>query len=630
MSEEKKGLDKSLFSAGGVALVLSILILVNLIFSRVSCRWDTTEDNLYSLSEGTKKILSNLEQDVSIKVFYSKDNINLPPHIKTYARRVLDFLSEYEKYGSGKIGLEVYNPKPDSDEEDWARKYGIEAVNLPMGERTYFGLVAMAADQEEVIPMLDPSGEEHLEYDITRIISRVQSSEKRKIGIVSGLPVFGQPAFNMGMPSQGAEPWLFVEELKKNYEVKEITADSDSIEAGTDLLLMVYPKNLSARLQYAVDQYVLNGGDVIVYADPLCFSDTSPGQDKSSAPEKLFSAWGVSMDKGKIVADFDYSTKVRNQNNQVENSPLWISVKDEAINAENITTAKLESMLLPGVGAIEKDTESTFDYEPLVRSSKNSALTESFKVRFGANMLRRDFKASVDRYDLAVKVLGKFKTAFPDGKPKDEKAEKDAKADAKADDANAEHLTEGKKKSAVVIVADADMLFDSYYVSRQNFMGFKMSRVFNDNLNFLLNTTEMLTGSEELIGIRSRGKSERPFTKVQELERKAQTRWLTREQELMRKADETNRKLKEFEEKKDKSQRFVMSAEQEAEISRFQEEKRRVNAELKQVRRNLRAEIESLGNWVKFYNIVVMPFFVSLAGIGYALYRRKKSLERNS
>ncbi len=632
MSDEKKAKksaigSKSLFSAGGLVLVLFILILVNIIFSRVNLRWDSTDDKLYSLSEGTRKILSNLEEDVSLKVFYTKDSVNTPVHIKTYSQRLLDFLSEYEYYSRGKVSVEVYDVETDSDEEDWARSYGIEPVNLPSGERIYFGLVAMAADQEETIKMIDPSRETQLEYDMTRIISKVQSPEKQKLGIISSLQIFGTPpAFNMQSPSRGMEPWMFVTELKKTYNVEEINTTAGSIGDDIDLLLILHPKNLSEKLRYAVDQYVLKGGNAIVFVDPFAVSDSSPnpqGMPSSSSLKKLFAAWGVEMDATKVVVDFDYTTKLRNQNNQPEDSPLWLSIKSGSFNADDIATAKLESILLPVAGAIKKIPDSESEYKSLMKSSSNSSLTESFKVRFGASMLRRDFKPSIDQYDLAVRVRGKFKTAFPDGKPKD----KDAKDKSdKKDESEAAHLAEGKEDAVIVIISDADMLFDSYYVSKQNFLGINLSRMFNDNLNFLLNTTEVLTGSEELISIRSRGKFERPFVKVQELEKKAQTRWLAREQELVRKADETNRKLREFDKQKDKSQRFVMTPEQESEIQKFQEEKRKVNSELKQVRRNLRADIETLGNKIKFINIFVMPMLVSLAGIGYAVYRRKRSL----
>jgi ABC-type uncharacterized transport system involved in gliding motility auxiliary subunit len=628
MSEKKKpfGVGKSLYSAGGAALVLLILIFVNAILSQANLRWDATEDDLYSLSEGTREILSDMEQDVVIKVFYSEDNVNMPVHIKTYARRMLDFLSEYEYYSDGQVRVETYNPEPDSEAEDWARKYGVRSINIPTGERIYFGLVAVAADQEEVIPSIDPSREAHLEYDITRIISRLQSPTQPRIGIISGLPVFGRPAMGMMQQGQGQEPWLFVEELRKNHDVEEIPSNGgDPLSPDEyDLVILHYPKNVSPQALYAVDQYVLSGGNLIVFADPFSVSDpapSQPGQIKSAIPTQLLSAWGVEMEENKVVVDFDYATQLRNRQNQVENNPVWLSVGPDGLNADEITTAELESMLLPASGAFSKSEDSAYSYEPLIRSSKNSALSEAFRAQFGAEGLRRDFNPTVDQYDLAVRIQGTFKTAFPEGKPA---GEGEAPGEEAETPDEAKGLTEGTDRATIILAADADLLFDSFYVNRQSLFGFQIAQVFNDNLNFLLNSSEMLTGNEALISIRSRGKFERPFTRVEELEKKAQSRWLAREQELVRKVEETNRKLRQLEGQKDPSQEFIISEKQEAEIEKFQEEKRRIQQELKLVRRKLRADIEALGTQLKFVNIFLVPLLVSFAGLGYALYRRKK------
>jgi len=618
---------KSIFSVGGLILVLAILVLINIIFSRINFRWDMTEDKLYSLSDGTKKILTEMKQDVVIKFFYTSDNENTPVHIKNYAKRVEDFLSEYENFSNGKVKVEVLNPKPDSEEEEWANKYGIEGNNMPMGDKIYFGLAAMAADQEEAIPMLDPTREEQLEYDVTRMISRVQSPKKQKIGIISALPVFGQPPQGYMPQPQAMQPWLLVDELKKSYDVSQININETSIEDDIDVLVAIHPKGLSDGLQYVIDQYVLKGGNLVVFADPFSISDPVQGQQpRSSSLKKLFTAWGVDFDESKVVIDFDYPTRLRTQNNEVEENPMWLSAQNQAFNSDNIITGQLESVLMPVAGSIKKASDSKYEYESLIQSSANSSLTDAFRARFGgAKQFRRDFKASVDKYDLAVRVRGKFKTAFPGGKPKAEpKPEDDLdKSDTKKEP-DTKHLAEGKVTSTIIIVSDADMLSDNYYVSRQNFLGFKIARVFNDNLNFLLNASEMLTGSEALISIRSRGKFERPFTKVQELEKKAQARWLAREQELTRKVEETNQKLRQFEQQKDASQEVIISEKQEAEIKKFQEEKRRINKDLKEVRRNLRADIEKLGAAVKFINIFLMVFIVAVSGSFYALYRRKK------
>jgi len=630
MQDKKKIFGGSLVSAGGVVLLLLILILVNLIFTRTNLRWDATQDKLYSLSSGTRQILTDLTEDVTIKVFYSKGNPNIPVNIKTYARRMIDFLFEYEYQSKGKIRIEIFDPVIDSEEEEWAQKYGIEGIDLPTGERIYFGLVVMAVDQEETIAMMDPTDENHLEYDITRMVARVQSPKNLKIGIISGLPIFGsRPAqFGMPNPSRSMSPWLFISELKKTYNVDEISLSSKTVGADVDLLILVHPKGLSETLQYAVDQYVLSGRNVIVFADPLAVMDASPDRTGASSLKKLFAAWGVTMDSSKVLIDMNNSTRLMTSGNRPEDNPLWLSLGPESFNPNDIITANLETILLPVAGVIKKIPESGFEYEPLLQSSVNSALTDSFKARSSTDEIRRDFTSSNEKYDLAVIIRGVFKTAFPDGKPTDDDENPQGHADEPLDKMTAvteKSLINGNAKSAIIIVADADMLFDGYYVHKQNFLGFDISRIFNDNLNFLLNAGEMLVGSEELISIRSRGKFERPFTRVQALEEKAQAKWLIREQELVRQVEATNQRLRQLEQQKDSSQNFIISQAQETEIKKFQKEKQRINKELKDVRRNLRVNIESLGNRVKFVNIFLMPLLISITGIIYGLYKRRKA-----
>ncbi len=612
--------SRSLLSAGGLVLILVILVLINIIVSQLNLRWDATADNLYSLSEGSKEIIDNLKNPVTLKVFYSQDNPNLPVHIKTYGRRMLDFLQEYEKESNGRVRVEVYNPEPDSEAEEWARKYGIEGINLASGQTLYFGVVAVSADQEEAIPSLDPSREPHLEYDITRIISRVQSPKKKTIGVLTALPMFGGPPPGM-MPQRGSEPWLVISELRKNYTVEQIELEAERLPPDLDLLIMVHPRGISKPLQYAVDQYLLSGGNLLAFLDPQCTGDRGQG----FVPEKLLDAWGLEMDTGKLVSDFDYATKLRNQQNQVESHPLWLSIPADGINREAIVTADLESLLMPMAGALKTVENSEYSPEVLVESSSNSALEPGFKARMGTTQLRRDFQATPEQYALAVKIQGKFATAFPDGKPESTDPEQAESGDEAGESKGADHLSQAETAATLVVVGDADMLMDDFYVRRQNFLGFNMAQIFNDNLNFFLNSAEMLTGNDALISIRSRGTFERPFTRVEELERKAQNRWREREQELMARAEETNQKLQQLEQQKQSSQKLVLSAEQEAEIERFREEKLRINQELKKVRRKLRADIEALGTKVKFANIFLMPLLVCIAGLGYALYRRQKT-----
>ncbi len=626
MSDGKRHIGKTAFSAGSVVLVLVIVVLVNLLLSRTTLRWDATEDNLYSLSQGTRTILAELDQKVVVKVFYSQHVVNIPSHIKTFAQRVLDFLSEYEQYGKGHISVEIYDPKTDSEEEEWAIKYGMKGISLPSGEQVYLGLVALAADQEAAIAFIDPTQETRLEYDLTRIIARVQTTDRMKIAVFSSLPVFGTAPMNMGMsgPRPGSEPWFFIQELGKTYDLINVPPDAERIDPEAALLMLFHPRNMSDRLAFAVDQYILGGGNAMVFADPLSLMDDPRMGPGGSIPATLFKAWGITMAPGKAAADFSFATRLRNRNNQVEINPLWLSVQTGAFNPDNLITANLESILLPVAGAIETLPDSATTVEPLIQTSTNNQMVDAFAHSMDVEALRRDFKPSGIVHNLAVRISGTFKTAFPDGKPEVGANAGEAASGTDITDPQ-EPLKEAKAASVIVVVADSDLLYDGYYLSQQNLLGFTISNIFNDNLNFVLNSCEMLTGNPALISIRSRGTFERPFTRVQELERMAQDRWLDQEQALVRQVEETNEKLRMLEQQKDASQRAILSEAQEQEIVRFQEEKLKINKELKVVRRNLRSDIEQLGRTVKFANIFLVPLLIGIGGIIFAITRRRKA-----
>ncbi len=619
----RKEVSKKLSSIVGLCVVFIIVILINVLLSFANVRWDATENNIYSLSEGTRKILDHISVPVTIKFFYSKTNKNLPNELKLYATRVREFLAEYERASRGRVRVQEIDPRPDTDEEDWAQRYGLRSIQLGTGEKIYCGLVFSGADQEAVIPFVDPAREELLEYDITRNIYRVQSPKKKTIGIISTLPVFG------GAPGPGLQmnsrPWLFITELKKTYNVKEIGNSARQIGDDVDLLMIIHPKNISPALEYAIDQFVLSGRNAIVFIDPFCISDRSQDrrnlfQPSSSSLKKLLEAWGVRMDSSKVVADLDQATALRTPRGQIVRNPMWISARQEAFARDDVVTAKLERVLFPVAGAIKKAPGSQYRFETLVGSSKDSALFDAFKVNFGVEAIRKEFKAAPEPFTLVAKITGKFKTAFPAGPPEAKDSGKKGGEHIKKDN----QIKKAQKDCNVVIVADADMLADRFYVQKQNVLGLVFTRMFNDNLNLVANACEILTGSDALIGIRSRSKYERPFTRVLELQRQAQARWLAKEQELARQADETNKKLRELEQQKDPSQKVLLSPQQEKEIAKFREKRRRINKELRQVRKNLRADIEALGFRLKVINIFAMPLCVSIAGLIFAFYRKRR------
>jgi gliding motility-associatede transport system auxiliary component len=621
MSGIKSEITRTLLSTTGLIVVFFILVFVNVLVSYANIRWDATQDKIYSLSEGTKHILGDMKQPVEIQFYYNRSSSEVPDQIKLYATRVREFLSEYEHMSGGRVKVVMYDPQPDSDAEEWAQKYGLQTLDTATGEKIYCGLVFLAGDQVQKIGFLDPGREELLEYDITRIIQQMQNPKRKVIGVMSGLPLFGNPSVP-GMGPRGGEAWLFITELKKTYDVREIPLTADKIDKGLDLLLVVHPKNISDKSQYAIDQYVLSGGKAVVFVDPFCISDgtqqTFMGPSASSL-DKLFKAWGISYDPSKVVVDYDQTTPVRGRNNSVEQSPVMLSPRNEAFNSKNVVTAGLEQMLLPLAGGLTKAKESPYEFEPLIKSGKNAGLIDAFKATLGPDAIQRAFAPAKEPLYLAVRVVGKFKTAFPEGPPVDKEAKKGS---AKTGPRN--QLMKAGDTRNVIVVADADLLADRFYVQQGQFFGTVISRVFNDNLNFLSNACETLTGSKDLIALRTRGRFERPFEVVLALQQKAQERWLSKEKELMKEAEETNRKLRELEGRKDASQKLIISPEQEKEVARFREQKGRIDHELKEVRKNLRADIEFLGNTLKAINIFLMPFFVVIAGLLIAFNRHRR------
>lgn len=619
--ERNLNLKKIFLSTFGLIILLVILILGNMILSYAGIRWDVTEDKVYSLSEGTRNILSEIEVPVDVKFFYSQSHPDFPVGLKIYARRVREFLSEYERTSRGRVRLEIIDPKVDSDEEEWAQRYGIRPLTLANGDNIYCGLVFLAEDREENIELLDPSREALLEYDLTQAIFRLQSANKKVIGVISSLPVMGGPAPMTGQP-RALPPFFFITELKKTYDVREIEPSAEKIDDAIDLLLIIHPKRLNPKIEYAIDQYVLKGGNALIFVDPVCVVDQSPGQQQfmqlpSSNLAKLFKVWGVVMDPSKALVDMNQPTRLRTQNNSIEENPMWISAKEGAFNSTDIVTSQLESMLFPIAGALKKAEGSGHEFIPLVQSSDRASLVNAFMAHLGNEGIKRNFVPNDERLNIAVRIRGKFKSAFPEGPPA-------GKTEEKKEPDKTEQLFESKEKATLMIVADVDMLADQFYVQRSQFLGFNLAKVFNDNLNFLSNSVEILTGSDDLIGLRSRGKFERPFTVVSDLEHQAQEHWLAKEQELIRQEEDTNRKLQELQRQRSDSQNLILSPEQEAEIIKFREKRQNIKQELKQVRRNLRADIERLGAVLKMINIFLMPVCVAIGGIGFALFRQRR------
>ncbi len=636
---QKKPLETILYSTAGVVVMLAILIAFNFIAGFAPERVDLTQEKAYTLSAGTKAILKKLDTPVTIKFYCTQAESATPETVflKNYARSVEDLLGEYKQVAGGKLKIEKYDPQPDSDAEDSARLDGLEPQAVPGADKFYLGLAVHLADQVESIPFLAPNRERLLEYDITRAISRVSTPEKPTVGIMSALPVFGMPSnpMMMQMGQQGSEPWALVSELKADYNVKRVALDADKIDDDIKVLVVIYPKEISDKAQYAIDQFIMRGGKLIAFLDAQCAADK--GQQNpmmgnmgggGASLDKLLKAWGLQFDPAKVVADLDYKMTLRGRNGQPQDAPAWLGLTASAVNKDDVATSQIDNIWLPMCGAFTGAPVAGLKETVLLHSSKDSQLVDGFLANLSGESILKDFKPSGVSYNLAVRLTGQFKTAFPDGPPEDKKEADAGKKDEKkpAEKPAGDSLKETKGDNTVVLFGDADLLYDPFTIRRIDSPFGALQMAMNANLNLAQNLVEQMTGDNNLISVRSRASLSRPFTRVKELEAQANERYQSKIKELQDSLEQTQQKLNQLQQQKqDKDQRFILSPEQKAEIENFRKQEAQVSKELKQEQKNLRKEVVSLETRLKWINILAMPLAVTAAGLLIAVVKRKKT-----
>ena len=623
----------------GLLILFVILVAANVIIRNLGLRADLTDEGLYTLSDGTRSYLRKMEHPVTLKFFFSRSSTAVPAQLKAYAKQVEDLLVEYRLASDGNVLVETYDPKVDSDEEDLARRYGIAPQNRnPFGGAPiYFGVAASIGDSEAAIPAFDPATENMLEYNITRLIHRVGHPEKPVLGVMSSLPVLGDAMPPMpGMPPQGAQasPWMAMQELQNDYELRQIDTTVDTIPPDIEGLVLVHPKQLSDRTLFAIDQYVVGGGQLLVFVDPFCIADLqqAPPQqfgmpDAASNLEPLFKAWGIGYDQTKVIADLKSVTRLSAGGGQSEESPVFLTLRSAADNIErtDLLTAQLDMVMIPFGGALTDQTGEAVTFTPLLRASDLAGLIPAFTVQMGPQAIRRELKPAATAPLIAARLTGTFTTAFPDGPPKDEDPEDAATDTDSAADTATETNVIREGNGVVLVIADVDLISDQFSAERVNIFGFQALRPLNDNIALFANAAEQVAGSSDLIGIRSRGTFARPFDRVRELEAAARERWQQKEKTLVAELQEARQRLAQLQQQKDDSQRFILSREQQAEIENFRKEERRINLELRDVQKQLRKDIDRLGIKVKLANIALLPALVIVTGVAYGLRRRRRA-----
>jgi ABC-type uncharacterized transport system involved in gliding motility auxiliary subunit len=638
----KKTLETVLYSMGGVVAMAIILVAVNVLAGVFKQRVDLTKERAFTLSPGTRAILSKLDTPIKIRFYCTQGDPSAETvFLRTYAKHVEDLLAEYRQAAHGKLTIEKYDPQPDSDAEDSARLDGVEGQMLRNGEKFYLGLAVVQLDEKESMPFLDPNRERLLEYDLSRAITRVGTPEKPVIGIMTPLPVFGTPSnpMMMRMGQQGQQPWVIVNELKNDFNVQRVAMDVDKIDEAIKLLLVIHPRDITDKAQFAIDQFIMRGGKLIAFLDPLPMMDTKEQNEmlgsmpnSGSSLDKLLKAWGLSFDTTKVVADMNYKMQLAGRNGQPQDAPAVMAVNGQGLNSEDIVTSQLDNVWLPYAGAFVGTPVQGLKETVLLKSTKDSQLVDGFMAHLSGENVMKEFKPTGTQYALAVRLTGTFKTAFPNGQPEDKKEE--PKKDGEKKDADtqpeakkiSDSLKETKGENTVILVGDADMLYDRVALQPvQTLFGTAYSPA-NGNLSFAQNAVEQLTGDSNLIGVRSRATVSHPFTRVKAIEAAANEKFQSEIKQLEDNASESQRKINELQQqKKDKDQRFILSPEQQTELANLRKQEVETRKHLKQVQKDLRKEVVSLQTRVKWLNILAVPIAVMFSGIVIAVVKRRKT-----
>lgn len=633
--------QKALFSPAGLAVTaVALLIGILLISALPRLRIDLTQDNLYTLSDATREIVSTMDRPIELTFFYSEEAASDVPQVRAYGTRVEEMLQEMVIASDGNLSLEVIDPEPFSASEDVANGYGIQAVPLSEGRQdVYFGVVATdpatATEDDlgvyEVIPLVRPDQEEFLEYEFARLITRVIDPNPTVVGLISSLPVNG--GFNAAR-NQASRAWAVMDTVRSMYELRQLQIDVAEIEDDIDILMVVHPQNLSDQTRYAIDQFVLRGGRAMVFVDPnsdtqtqLALGSDGPSPDMTSNLPDLLSAWGIDYDPNQVVINKDLALYVTLQPGQRPVAHYGMMGIQRAGFSTDIVTGQLEVMNISSTGALSPAEDATTTFDPLIQTTPASMMMDNgfFGEMGDPTLLIDEFVSEDDPKVLAARISGPARSAFPDGPPISEEAASTGDAEnsnnttegteAPSEDDASEtanvrpHLSESDGEIAVIVVSDSDLLADRMWAQSQQVLGQRVINAFASNGDFIINALDNLSGSTELVNIRSRGRYARPFTRVLALQREADERLRQEETALLERLSQTEQQLVALNQEGSSG----ISPEQEAQIEQFMQQQMETRRQLRDVQFQLNQEIDELGTILKMINTALIPALLIIA-----------------
>jgi ABC-type uncharacterized transport system involved in gliding motility auxiliary subunit len=611
-------------------LLLVGLVLVNYLASSLPGRLDLTGDKLYTLSAGTKSLLGKIEEPVTLDFYFTRSATGLPIAAKNYADRVQELLRQYARNSGGKLRLNIVDPRPDTPEEERAGLAGIASQTLPSGDRLSIGLVATQAGQQKVIAALTPSREPFLEYDISQLIYNVQQLDRKKLGILSSLPIMETQNRALMLQGRGDPGQVIAQEWGNTFELVAVDTSATALPKGLDALAVIHPQALTASLKFEIDQFLLSGHPVFLAVDPsslyykqqagmLVNIGSAPPNATSNLPE-LLAAYGIEYDPDSVVGDQNKATQTRDPNGNPVRTPVWLTLDGSNFNKAVQPAAPVNMVRLIEAGALSPAAGSKLTFTPVVQSTDGGGLVKSDLLMLNSGELLTRSLQATGKKTLAALVTGKFPSAFPNGAPPE--PENPGNPSAPKPPAGPA-LKESSGTSTLFIVADTDWFLDPVAVQKQSFLGQTYIQPRGDNLAFATNVMEFLGGSSDLINIRGKGNSARPFDVVQAMEIEANRQYEEKAAGLEKRLTEIQARLDEIAGKNQDNLRLVASAETTQAIADFRREQAGLRSQVREIRRTLREGIDALENKLLVTNLVIAP--LALCGFGLWFHRRRRT-----
>ena len=659
-----------------IRAVLGAILILIIVFSGISIcqdigsrlKVDVTDEGIYTLSDGTKAILAKLNQPIKARLYYAKTAALKGPdqirYFNNYYEFVKALLEEYVAASKGMVTLEIVDPRPFSEEEEQALRYGLQRFPITQEESFFFGLVMQTQfGVEKVIKFFSPDRHNFVEYDISYLIDTAITRQKKRIGVMSSLPVMGQDVSDYMarmMQMQGQQPtppWTIVNQLREKYDVEQIATDVNDIN-DVDILLVVHPKNLPEKTQFAIDQFVLKGGRTILCVDPHCFADQpqrSPmqmqPQDQNSNLELLMRTWGLEMPKSTFAGDVSLALAASMTRNQRPEKIIgYLSLVPPCFNKTSAITADLNQVRVLFAGVLKEvdppklttaesetadpnkaddaptEQKPQIERTPLVMTTDRGnswTVGSSFELMYPQPAeLMRKFMEGTKPVTMGYLITGRFQSSFPEGIEIEVEDPNDTGDDPNEPKMITQQVTGLKQATddcAVVVLADVDFISDQLaYAS--TFFGAKA--VVGDNSALLLNLIEDLSGSGDLISIRSRGNFRRPFTVVDEIEQQAEKETADEIALINAQIEGFNKEL----------QSLVASAKEEDQQevlgSAIVKNKRELELKIREAQRQLndikakrRERIDELGSSLEAINMGAVPAVVMLVALVLGIWR---------